>query len=51
MVGTANTVCIGAEQRVEFLLRVRAPAVVSVRRLVPADGDGVEFEEDAFEAA
>lgn len=50
MVGTANTVCVAVEQRVEFFFRTRALVVVSVRRLIPADDDGVEFEEDAFEA-
>lgn len=50
MVGTADAVCVAAEQRVELFSRIRVFAVVSVWRLVPADGDGVEFEEDAFEA-
>lgn len=49
MVGATDTLCVAAEQHFELCFRILGAA--SLWRLVPADSDGVEFEENALEPA
>lgn len=49
MVGATDTLCIAAEQHFELCFCILGAA--PLWRLVPADSDGVEFEENALEPA